>query len=348
MPDSAELRSTPAAAALRRGARNAVRSCLGVKAGEVVTLVCDDASMGVAAALLAELDDAQACSHVFILERRTVRPLTGLPAEISRALKASNASIYTVHPKDGEYEHRKELIGMVAPLKLRHAHMIRITEDAMMQGMLSDYRRVAKLNAIVKQHLVRAKEIRVTSPTGTDARVTLDPSEPIYSAAGVIAKGEWANLPNGEVYTVPQSVEGVFICDGTVPSEEKFDRIELSRRPLRIEIADGRLTKLAGGPGNLAAGILATVRSGRNVDRIGMFAVGTNFELLMPIGDASQDMFIPGAYFSLGRPVATGNATWTSTCQLSFSGRKTSLIIDGETLVDAGRYSPRVLNMTRE
>ena len=335
-------------AALRRGARNAVRSCLSIGAGDVVTLVCDNASLGIAAVLFAEIEDVGARCHAFILERRATRPIKGLPPEIGMALKLSKASIYTVHPKDGEYEHRKELIGMVAPLKLRHAHMIRITEDAMMQGMLSDYRRVAKLNAIVKQRLERAKEIRVTSASGTDMRVALDPSEPIYSAAGVIAKGEWANLPNGEVYTVPLGVDGVYVCDGTVPSEEKFDRVELSRRPLRIEVTGSRLTKIEGGPGKLAAEILATVHAGKNVDRIGMFAVGTNFELLMPIGDASQDMFIPGAYFSLGRPVATGNAAWTSTCQLSFSGRKTSLSIDGEALVDAGRYSPRILEMTRE
>jgi aminopeptidase len=348
MPDSAELRSKPVPSVLRRGARNAVRSCLGIEEGDTVTLVCDDASLGIAAAIFAEIEDAKAHCHAFILERRAVRPLTGLPAEIGRALKLSKASIYTVHPKEGEYEHRKELIGMVAPLKLRHAHMIRITEDAMMQGMLSDYRRVAKLNAIVKKRLECAQEIRVTSPTGTDIRVTLDPSEPIYSAAGVIAPGEWANLPTGEVYTVPAAVDGVYVCDGTVPSEEKFNRVELSRRPLRIEVAGGRLTKLDGGPGKLAAGILETVRNGKNVDRIGMFAVGTNFELLMPIGDASQDMYIPGVYFSLGRPVATGNAAWTSSCQLSFSGRRTSLTIDGDTLVDAGRYLPRILEMTRE
>jgi aminopeptidase len=348
MPDSAELKSRPVPQALRRGARNAVRSCLSIGADDVATRICDDASLTVAAALFAEIQDAGARCHAFILERRAPRPIVGLPAEIGRALKLSKASIYTVHPKEGEYEHRKELIGMVAPLKLRHAHMIRITEDAMMQGMLSDYRRVAKLNAIVRERLARAKEIRVTSATGTDVRVTLDPSEPMYCAAGVIAPGEWANLPNGEVYTVPATVDGVYVCDGTVPSEEKFDRIELSRRPLRIEMAGGRLAKIDGGPGKLANGILATVRSGKNVDRIGMFAVGTNFELLMPIGDASQDMFIPGAYFSLGRPVATGNAAWTSTCQLSFSGRKTCLVVDGDTLVDAGRYSPRILDMTRE
>jgi leucyl aminopeptidase (aminopeptidase T) len=348
MPDGSELRSTPAPAALRRGARNAVRSCLGVEAGDTVTLICDDASATVAAALLAELDEARARSLVFILERRAVRPLAGLPPEIARALRSSCASIYTVHPKDGEYAHRKELIGMVAPLRLRHAHMIRITEDAMMQGMLSDYRRVAKLNAIVKDRLARAKEIRVTGANGTDLSVTLDPTETIYSMAGVIAPGEWANLPNGEVYTVPLSAEGVFVCDGTVPTEEKYERSELSRHPLRIEIADGRLVKLEGGPGTLANAILATVRSGRNVDRVGMFAVGTNFELLMSIGDASQDMFMPGAYFSLGRPVATGNSDWTSTCQLSFSARKTSLVIDGEALVDGGRYPSRLLDLTRE
>ena len=347
MPDASELRRKAAPAALGRGARNAVRTCLGVGPGEAVTLICDEASLTVAAALLAALDEAGAASRVFILERREQRPLTALPAEIARALRGSAASIYTAHPRDGEYEHRKELIGMVAPLRLRHAHMIRVTEDAMMQGMLSDYRRVARLNEVVKGRLARAAEIRVTSAAGTDVRVTLDPGEPIYCDAGVIAPGSWANLPTGEVYTVPAAVTGVYVCDGTAPTEEKLDRAELARRPLRIEIADGRMTKIEGGPGALAAAVLATVRAGRNVDRIGMFAVGTNFELLMPIGDASQDVFMPGAYFSLGRPPGVGSSAWSSTCQLTFSGRKTSLTVDGEPLVDAGRYPSRILDPTR-
>jgi len=347
MPDTAELKKAIVTRDLLRGARNAVRTCLGIGPDDVVTVICDEASIRVAAAIREEIEAAGARSSAFILERHAQRPLAHLPSEIARSLERSTASVYTVHPRDGEFEHRRELIAMVAPCKLRHAHMIRITEDAMRQGMLSDYRRVAALNLFMKAKLLAGQEIRVTSASGTDVRVVLDPSEPIESAAGVIAPGEWSNLPNGEVYTVPSSVDGVYVCDGIAPSEQKLGSSELSRRPLRFDMKGGRLVGIEGGPGDLAAEILDAVKRGQNVDRVGMFAVGTNFEILMPIGDASQDMFMPGAYFSLGRPFAVGTSSWSSTCQLSFSGRKTSLSVGKETLVEAGRYPQRVLDALR-
>lgn len=347
MPDSVEVRNRPFLSTLRRGATNAVDTCLGVGTPDVVTIICDEKSMVVASSILDRVEKIGAAVHVFILERHAVRPVDRLPGEIARALRQSTVSIYTAHPQEGEHAHRKEIINLVGAHKLKHAHMIGASEDTMVQGMLSDYRRVAKLNEIVIDLLRKARTIRVTSPKGTDVTVEIDPGEKIFSAAGVIAPGTWENLPSGEVFTCPRNVEGVFICDGLPPTEEQVDRFDLARKPLSMEISGGRLVKVEGGPDSLANRVLSVVRSGSNVDRIGMFAVGTNYDLLMPIGDRIQDQFVPGAYFSLGRPAATSSTSWTSSQQLTFSARKTSLDLDGRLVVENGRYAADILDQTR-
>jgi len=348
MPDTQEVRGQGDVSRMMRGARNAMASCLSTTAADVITLICDEHSLTVAAALLAAAGEVGAKVFCFVLERHAPRPATALPPEIVRALKKSTISIYTCHRQEGEVPHRFELIEMVEPLKLRHAHMIQITEDAMMQGMLSDYRRVARLNDIMIERVRRAKSIRVKSRVGTDVSVALDPSEHWEASAGVIEPGAWRNLPNGEILTCPGSVDGVFVCDGVVPAAEHVDRFDIGRKPLRIELSGGRLTSLTGGPGDLSERVLATIRDGVNIDRIGMFAIGTNFELLMPIGDGIQDLFIPGAYFSFGRSPAAGGqkASWEASAQLTFTGRKTSLEVDGVALIKEGRYDPAILAET--
>lgn len=347
MPDSAEVRNTHFLSSLTRGAANAVETCLGVVPEDVATLICDERSMKVAAALLDRIDKIGARTHVFVVERQAERPVKKLPPEIARALRDSTCSVYTAHPLEGEHAHRKEIISLIGAHRLRHAHMIGASEDSMVQGMLTDYRRIARLNHLVIGLLEKARSIKVTSPKGTDVTVELDPAEKIHSAAGVIGPGRWENLPSGEVFTCPKTVDGVFMCDGLPPTEETVDRFELARKPLRLEIASGKLVNIEGGPESLANRVLATVRSGTNIERIGMFAIGTNYDLLMPIGDRIQDQFVPGAYFSLGRPAATELTSWTSSMQLTFSAKKTSLELDGGLVVDSGRYVADILDQTR-
>jgi leucyl aminopeptidase (aminopeptidase T) len=345
MPDTVEIKGQGDVSRMMKGARNAMQSCLAVTPDDKITIICDESTLTVAAALLTAAEETGAHVGCYILERHVPRPAEKLPPEIVRALKKSTISIYACLPQEGEVTHRFELIQLVKPLGLKHAHMIQITEDAMMQGMLSDYRKVAKLNKIVIERISRAKAIRVTSRIGTDVTVRLDPAEPWDSSAGVIAPGSWLNLPNGEVLTCPAAVDGVFLCDGVVPAAQQFERFDIGRKPLKIELAGGRLVELSGGPDDLSSNVLATIRSGTNLDRIGMFAVGTNFELLMAIGDGIQDLFIPGAYFSFGRSPATGDhkPAWEASAQLTFTGRKTSLELDGVAIIQEGRYDPDVL-----
>lgn len=350
MPDTSELERTEGLEPLIRGARNAAGSCLSIGSQDTVTLLCDDKSARVGAALLAAAREKGAVVHSFVLERHAPRPADRLPPEVVRSLHDSTVSIYAVQPLEGETPHRIELLDMVIPLRLRHAHMVRISEDAMQQGMLSDYRRVARLNEIMIQEVSAAGEIRVTGPKGTDVQVELDPREPWDSSAGVIEPGHWHNLPNGEILTCPERVDGLFVCDGIAPTMEPVDRFEIGIRPLRIEIADGRLAAISGGPGDLASQVEKNLNEGKNTDRIGMFAVGTNFDLLMSIGDPMQDLFVPGAYLSFGRSPGTGTYTprWISSAQHTFTARQTSLLLDGRAVIEDSRYAPEILALTED
>ncbi len=346
MPNSEQLRRIIPDQALRRGACNAVNNSLGVFPEDMVTLVCDDASASVAASLLKIIDEKKATARVFWLERLMSRPIAKLPAEIAASLETSTVSIYTAHPHPGESAHRLEIVEKVPPLGLRHAHMVRISEDAMKQGMLSDYRRVARLNELMVSRMRSARRIRVMSRKGTDVQVKLNPIEGWESSAGIIGRGEWFNLPNGEILTCPSSVDGVFVCDALPPLDGESNTFDMVTRPLRIELQAGRLVSVSGGADDVAHRVEVGLRTTPEMDRIGLFAVGTNFELLMPIGDVAQDLFIPGAYFAFGRVPANKKVRWSTGRILPFSARRVTLELDGEVVIREGRYSAEILSQT--
>ena len=57
----------------------------------------------------------------------------------------------------------------------------------------------------------------MTAQAGTDFVATFDPSLKSVRETGVVEKiGDWENLPSGEVFTAPKSLEGKLVVDGTV------------------------------------------------------------------------------------------------------------------------------------
>ena len=58
------------------GARNAVETCLGVRPGENVVLIADEASCAVAASIAAALEDRKALYTALLLEDFGPRPMT--------------------------------------------------------------------------------------------------------------------------------------------------------------------------------------------------------------------------------------------------------------------------------
>src|SRR4029079_3916001 len=90
-----------------------------------------------------------------------------------------------------------------------------VTPQIMRQGMRADYRLVDELSQRLCQRIPHATRLRVETPARTRRTAPFDPTLAWVKTSGLINTRYWSNLPAGEVFTTPASVDGVFVCNGT-------------------------------------------------------------------------------------------------------------------------------------
>src|SRR5262245_22882418 len=195
---------------LEPGARNAIETCLAINAGERVALVADEASAAVASSLHDALGAAGALCDSVLLERVADRPLARAPREVLDALAAADAGILCVQPREGELGARMEIVALVEQRAIRYAHMIGVTPEIMRQGMRADYRKVDELSQRLCERMPTASTLRVETAAGTSFTASFDSSLAWVKTSGLISTRYWSNLPAGEVFTTPASVDGTF------------------------------------------------------------------------------------------------------------------------------------------
>jgi leucyl aminopeptidase (aminopeptidase T) len=328
-----------ASADLEPGARNAVEVCLGIHAGERVALIADEASGEVAASLAAALDHVGAPWDGVLIEKVADRPLGGAPAAVLDALERADAGILCIQPRQGELGARMEIVSLVERRGMRYAHMVGVTSQIMRQGMRADYRLVDELSQRLCERMRTARSLRVTSQGGTELTATFDPELTWVKTSGLINRRYWSNLPAGEVFTTPASVDGVFVCDGTAGDYFGPKYGDLSATPLRLEIAGGRLRAASCAREELQREFWDYCHTDEYSDRVGELAFGTNIALDEMIGVLLQDEKIPGVHLAFGDPYGSQTgAPWKSRTHIDVLTRVCDVWIDGEQVIGRGRY----------
>ena len=95
-------------------------------------------------------------------------------------------------------------------------HMVNINRQMMLEGMRADFHKVDRLSSKVIDIVRNAKDVRATTPAGSDFTATLNPNYRWLKTSGLISPDKWGNLPGGEVFTTPGDVNGTFVIDGVV------------------------------------------------------------------------------------------------------------------------------------
>ncbi|HYU80680.1 MAG TPA: aminopeptidase [Vicinamibacterales bacterium] len=324
---------------LSPGARNAIRVCLAVQPQERVTLVTDRACEEIAAGLIREIEDVGARHTAFVLEDIAPRPLTALPAPIAADMELSDVSILAVHVQPNELKSRMELTDIVNRRHMRHAHMVNITRQIMREGMRADFQRVDRLSVRVLEIVRAAREIRATTPAGSDFIGTLDARYRWVKTSGLISPEKWGNLPGGEIFTTPGDMNGTFVIDGVVGDYlcERFG--SLADTPLTIRIKDNRLTDAHADDKELEDAFWRYTHTDENSDRVGEFAIGTNIELSRVIGNILQDEKFPGIHIAFGNPYgAHTGAEWYSSTHIDVVGTRFDIWVDGRQIMHDGRF----------
>ena len=119
---------------LDEGAKNAIYTCLDIQPDERVALITDRDTMEVAAALAAQLAEAASHVDVVILEDVADRPVTHLPLPMGNALEQADVSIFAATALPGELAMRRAMTDIVSAGRMRHGHMVGITEQIMKEG----------------------------------------------------------------------------------------------------------------------------------------------------------------------------------------------------------------------
>src|SRR5881296_2461568 len=230
---------------LMPGARNAVETCLAVRPGEHVALIADEASRTVAANLAAALDERRALLTGLLLEDFGPRPMRSAPAQVLSALETADVGVMCVTPQPGELGARMAIVRVVKRRQIRYSHMVFVTPQIMQQGMCADYRMVDRLSDKLRERMLRAQTLTVKTEAGTEFAAHFDRRLDWVKTSGLIDPRYWSNLPAGEVFTTPATVDGTFVCDATVGDHFCGKFGDLQSTPLRLAIRAGRLVDAA-------------------------------------------------------------------------------------------------------
>jgi leucyl aminopeptidase (aminopeptidase T) len=114
----------------------------------------------------------------------------------------------------------------------------------------------------------QTREVRVTSPAGTNLRATVTGREPMAWLTGICRNpGEVSALPGGEVSLPP--IEGT--ANGIVVWERVASDLGALEGPVRIDVRGGRAVGFEGGPSaDRLRDVVASVRDADNIAEIGI------------------------------------------------------------------------------
>ena len=326
-------------AELAPGARNAVRVCLQLQPNERITIITDEATRDIAAALQVEVEEIGAEHSVFVWEDYSSRPSPDMPREILEDLAQSQVSIFCAQSQRGELSARGQMTDVVNQHHIRHGHMVNITPQIMCEGMRADFQDVDALSQRLVEWARHTGRITCRTPHGTEFEGEFSPKLKWLKTSGIISPEKWGNLPGGEIFTAPMNTNGIFVVDGVVGDYLCAKYGDLQNAPLTIEVRDNRIVDLRCDDKELLEEFRAYTSTDKNSNRVGEFAIGTNTACTHVIGNILQDEKIPGIHIAFGHPYSehTG-ADWKSKTHIDCVGRDFDIWFDGEPVMRAGKF----------
>jgi leucyl aminopeptidase (aminopeptidase T) len=249
-------------------AERVVREYLGIKAGERFVIVVDrrtDTEIPDALAAAADVVGADSIViRIGVLSHSGAEPPAPVAAAMAAAdvvLCAASTSLY--HTAAKAQAQRAGVRGdFNAPYR---------AEAWRIGAMTADFRAIRRQAERLAELWRSAREVRVTSPAGTDIRARVEGREPKAWLTGIcLAPGEVSALPGGEVSLPP--LEGT--TEGAIVWERVASDLGAIDEPVRMAVQAGRVVEIAGGA--QADRLRSIVAAIPDADNIGEIGIGLN------------------------------------------------------------------------
>jgi leucyl aminopeptidase (aminopeptidase T) len=224
---------------MMRGAMKCM-NCGGVKPGETVLISTDTNKLRIAEAL-AGAAYAVGATPIIIMIPPVKTHGAQLPEPVVAAFREADVFL---QPSTWSQTHTKARVEAIKAGK-RGSTMCEVTEDALCVGAIeADYEECDKLGRKLGAILAESKEVRITSPLGTNIIGEVK-GRPVQYETGLFREaGQFAAFPDSEINISPVegTAEGKAIIDVSIMSIgiTMFD-------PVTLVIKEGKVTDIQGG-----------------------------------------------------------------------------------------------------
>ncbi len=326
---------------LKQAAENIIHKALEAKPDDRLIIITDKDTLEIARTI-ANVAKQTLPTKTLVIEDFTERPARKIPAKMLEEIKKfqPTLSIYAADGKKGELPNfRRPLVDDVLTGKYSciHAHMISISKEIMLEGMLADPDLLYQFTMRIYEILKSTSEIRVRDRFGTDLKVRLSKKLRWSPSHGKLRRSKhWQNLPGTEVFTTPARVDGrifAFILG------DYFITRKILPKPVEFIIQNSRVKEVKTDDKKLKSELEKYLSEDENANRVGEFAFGTNIGIKNIIGNLLQDEKFPGIHLAFGFPYPkeTG-ADWSSGNHLDIIPLEPTVELDGKKILDQGKY----------
>ena len=305
--------------------RTALVDCMEIKRGEDVLVVTDPVKRTIAEAIVAT---ARELGAEVVLMEMSERESHGSepPRSVAAAMLECDAILAPTSKSLSHTEARKAASDNGA----RVATMPDITEEMLVRTMSADYAAVKQRSDAVAKLLTDGKEVRISSPQGTDVAFSIDGRKGLSDDGRIARPGSFGNLPAGEGFIAP--VEGLtngrLVFDGSV---WPIGRLET---PLTVDVVDGYATSFSGPAGEQFRSMLD--KHGPEAFAVAELGIGTN-EAATLTGNVLEDEKIIGTiHVAFGDNHSFGGTIRVSSHQDGVVLQPTA-DVDGTRLLEDGK-----------
>lgn len=249
------------------------------------------------------------------------------PAIVAEAMKAADVVLQPITYAITHTNATKEALTNGARVLVMRG----ITKELMLYGAVgADYQEIDRVSELVKMKMTEGRDVKVTSPSGTDLQLSIEGRSSITLTGLVKGSGTFAAMPDGEAAIAP--VEGT--ANGMLVIDHTMDSLGVLDAPIHLKIEKGRVTEITGGQSaeRLKKLIEESDEGARNIAE---FAIGTNPNARL-IGNMAEDKKALGTvHIAIGDSHVIGG-TVESNIHLDGLLLSPTVLIDNECVIKEG------------
>ncbi|MBW2993253.1 aminopeptidase, partial [Candidatus Woesearchaeota archaeon] len=198
-----------------------------------------------------------------------------------------------------------------------------------------DYEKMSEKAGKIKSELDNGSELHVTTPAGTDLRMSIRGKTAKCNDGNARETGTGGNMPAGEVYIPPKwkTVNGTAVIDGS--SSYRFGT-QLIKEPIKITIEKDEAIKIKGGKeaDNLKKTLDWAEKKAKHpwgIKRVGEFGIGINPKARIIGATIMDEKALDTAHIALGSNYWFGGTIYAIT-HLDQIFRNPKVFVDGKKL----------------